>query len=110
MKETRMCAKCGRELPVDAFYKGSRKDGLDSYCKECRNEISKSRRSERGGQVEEKPKQPVVEPHLHKVFTDKDLAKYTPRQLMLELRARGYRGELAYEETIVHRISLSKLE
>ena len=104
-----MCSRCGRELPFDAFYKGGCKDGFDSYCKECRKEKNNIKKSKRGGQIEEMPKQPVVKPHLHKVFTDKDLAKYTPRQLMLELYARGYVGELEYKEVIIHRINIARL-
>ena len=30
------CSKCGRELPIDNFYKDNRaKDGLQCWCKEC---------------------------------------------------------------------------
>ncbi len=36
---TKVCHKCGRELPVSEFYKDkTRKDGLRPYCKECRKE------------------------------------------------------------------------
>ena len=34
------------------------------------------------------------------VFSNPDLARFTPRQLMEELRARGYTGELKYVQTI----------
>jgi len=34
---TKVCPKCGRELPLSEFNKDkSRKDGLNVYCKECR--------------------------------------------------------------------------
>lgn len=48
----------------------------------------------------------------YKIYTNRELAKFTPRELMLELKARGYVGELLYEEIIrkEHRINLSKLE
>ena len=40
--ETKVCPRCGRELPVTKFYKNkSRPDGLSSYCKECRKLKSK---------------------------------------------------------------------
>lgn len=35
--ETKVCKKCGRERPVEEFYKiPGNKDGLDGVCKECR--------------------------------------------------------------------------
>lgn len=50
--------------------------------------------------------------HMHKVYTHKDLARFTPRELMLELKARGYVGELLFVEVIrkEHRINIGKLE
>ena len=48
----------------------------------------------------------------YKVYTNRELAKFSPRDLMLELKARGYEGELLYREVKVteHRINLGKLE
>lgn len=38
VKETRACTKCEQVLPLDSFYKcAARKDGLQSYCKDCVN-------------------------------------------------------------------------
>ena len=37
---------------------------------------------------------------FRKVFTNPELAPFTPRQLMDELKARGYSGTLKYVETI----------
>lgn len=37
--ETKVCPKCGRELPLSDFYNDrSKKDGKESNCKECRKE------------------------------------------------------------------------
>lgn len=33
--ETKVCNKCGRELPLDKFSKGGDKDGLQKTCKDC---------------------------------------------------------------------------
>ncbi len=34
--ETKICSKCGRELPKTEFYRrSSSPDGLQPYCKEC---------------------------------------------------------------------------
>ena len=56
----------------------------------------------------EGPKKPIDESaqsvgdhRLHKIYTDKDLARFTPRQLVLELKARGYEGKLVFKEYIV---------
>lgn len=47
-KPTKTCARCGRELPRSAFYvKTSAKDGLESYCIECKKEDERERRARR---------------------------------------------------------------
>ena len=44
--KTKVCTKCGRELPLDAFSKkADTKDGLQYHCKECQREASKNRPS-----------------------------------------------------------------
>lgn len=41
--KTKKCSKCGRELPIDNFYKDNRtKDGLYSNCKECHSKYSQT--------------------------------------------------------------------
>lgn len=41
--ETKICKKCGKELPVDKFYKNkSQKDGFGYYCKDCVNAYKSS--------------------------------------------------------------------
>ena len=38
MEKLKKCSKCGRELPVSEFWKNaSTEDGLQTYCKACRN-------------------------------------------------------------------------
>lgn len=116
--ETKVCTKCGKELPVSEFHKNKySKDGLQYMCKACNAKSVKESRQRAKAKIE-KPVQPTVEPQvkepehvMHKVYTDPVLAKYSPRDLMLELKARGYEGELLYVEVIrkEHRISLGKL-
>ena len=78
--ETKKCPKCGRELPVSEFWKNaSKEDGLQEYFK--------------------KRSKPSAN-NLKKVFTNPELAKFTPRHLMDELKARGYTGELQYTQKI----------
>ena len=41
--KTKKCSKCGRELPIDNFYKDNRtKDGLYSNCKECHSKYQQT--------------------------------------------------------------------
>lgn len=40
--QTKKCTVCGRELPLDSFYKGSGKFGRQSRCIECDKEIHAS--------------------------------------------------------------------
>lgn len=80
--ETKKCNKYGRELPLSEFYKSSNtKDGLQRHCKDCAREYVKNKK-------------------IHKVYSNPELAKYTPRELMEELRSRGYTGELKFVQVI----------
>ena len=113
--ETKVCKKCGRELPISDFYTNSKaKDGLATYCKECSNvlsvEYARKRRARKKAEAKENER--VEFEKMYKIYTNRDLAKFTPRELMLELKARGYVGTLLYEEVIVnkHFIDLSKYE
>lgn len=86
--ETKKCSKCGRELPVSEFWKNITKDdGLQDYCKDCGKNYFKNRKAEPSSS-------------LKKVYSNPDLAKFTPKQLMEELKARGYSGELKYIQII----------
>lgn len=83
--QTKICARCGRTLSVAMFNKSSRSlDGLQSYCRDCQKEKSQERRAE-GENPKKMPER-----------CDPALAGFTPRQLINELRARGYRGEIFY--------------
>lgn len=40
---TKVCKKCGRELPISAFNKkASAKDGLQDMCRECHREYNRA--------------------------------------------------------------------
>jgi len=41
---TKVCTKCGTEQAVDAFAKGSGRDGLATHCKECNRAWSRADR------------------------------------------------------------------
>lgn len=87
--ETKICRICGEEKPIDAFSKNNQyKDGYDTRCKTCMNAYQQTLR--------EKLKTRVgVNNHGNPA-----LATFTPRELIEELRARGYKGTLEYTKTI----------
>lgn len=90
-KATKKCSICGKTLPLSAFYSNSSsKDGHHSCCKECYKQRNKK----------------FYEAAKEKLRTSR-LADFTPRELMEELRRRGYEGKLYYTE--VHTIELSKI-
>lgn len=113
--KTKVCKKCGRELPIENFYTNkSLKGGHDNTCKECKTAYTKewqkkNREKKKARKIEEER---VAFESKYKIYTCKELAPFTPRELMLELKARGYTGDLLYQEIKVteHRINLSKLE
>ena len=113
--KTKVCHKCGRELPLSEFHKkSSAKDGLQPLCKECSNKIASecAKRSREKKKAQKIENERIEFEKKYKIYTDKELAKFTPRELILELKARGYVGTLLYEEVIVnkHFIDLAKYE
>lgn len=100
MIETKVCRRCGRELPKGEFYVNNKsKDGLQTYCKDCKKEMSHkycmSRKHEKGDVAES-----TMARHsgrLFPVYTNPKLAEFKDRELMLELKARGFRWEYMLE-------------
>lgn len=112
---TKVCKCCGEELPVTSFYeKKSSADGYQTYCKSCQSKkMVKYARNRKAKEKARKVEEERVEfEKKYKIYTNRDLAKFTPRELMLELKARGYVGELLYVEVIrkEHRINLATFE
>ena len=113
--KTKVCRKCGQELPISEFTrKATAKDGLQCYCKTCNSKVATeyARKRRERKEAEKKENERIEFEKKYKVYTCKELAPFTPRELMLELKARGYEGELLYREVKVteHRINLSKRE
>ena len=88
--QTKVCKKCGRELPLEAFNKHSRsKDGLQPYCKECQAAMSKAAWDKRHAEgtaswkSKKAPAEPVAGP-------ERDIRIYNDQDLAQELRRRGY--------------------
>ena len=93
--ETKVCKSCGKELPITEFairgvrgHKGERK--ATDFCKSCMAEKVANGRNNAVNKV--------------KVMR---LSDFTPRELMTELKRRGYEGKLTYVET--HVIDLSTI-
>lgn len=85
--ETKICRICGEEKPITDFPKHPQyKDGHDTRCKSCTNAIQNARNHARK--------------ITHKEKGNPALAGFTPRELIEELRARGYNGVLEYTKTI----------
>ena len=89
------CSKCGRTLSLDNFYKRtSAKDGVQPYCKECHKASCKESYQKKNGKVIDSL---CRDGSLCKSYAHPELSKFTPRQLMEELKARGFRWEYMLE-------------
>lgn len=71
--ETKVCSKCGRELPISEFYAlKTSKDGLQSCCKKCHcastTEAARKRRERKRAEAEAAKTAPVIP-----TLTPKDL-------------------------------------
>lgn len=93
----RICKCCGRELPIEDFYKNG--FGVTSVCKECHTKRAKEGKEERK-RLKQQAVDAINARHLR-------LSDFTPRELMEELKRRGYDGKITY--TRVEEIDLSKL-
>lgn len=107
---TKVCPKCGRELPTSEFYGNKHnKDGLQDKCKDCQREWNREylRRKKEERRIEKLNPEDKVETEkvivdakehtMAKVYSEPELAKFTPRQLMAELKSRGYRWDYMLE-------------
>lgn len=98
-QETKVCKCCNRTLDISNFKKG--RWGYVSVCNEC----DKQHRAENRQARIDKAKQKVEDVRAEN--RQLCLADFTPRELMAELKRRGYDGTLTYVET--HTIDLSTL-
>lgn len=97
--EMKICKKCGRELPLEAFGKSSKSiDGLQDCCKDCVNQ------QQRDSYARRKAKEQGISTETPMGGGIDALRIFTPRQLLKELKSRGYvwtgmyvRREVPYE-------------
>lgn len=96
--ETKVCKCCGQEKPLSEF----RKSRLGTYntCNEC------VKKNQKNGHANKKlAEQKEIEIKNAKMMRLKD---FTPRELMAELKRRGYKFTMEYTET--HVISSKDIE
>jgi predicted HTH domain antitoxin len=100
------CSKCGRMLPKTSFNKNRKtKDGLQSECRECHAETMRRYHLKKAEEIkanessikEKETASKVQESKMIKVYSNVELAKFSPRQLMEELKARGFKWEYMLE-------------
>lgn len=81
---TKVCKKCGRELPAEAFNRHAKsRDGLQPYCRECQHETAKAGAAKAGRpkKAQQAPAPTIPNPSVTEI-PDHDLSQ--------ELRRRGY--------------------
>lgn len=86
--DVKLCSHCKKILPIHHFCKLG--NGYQSWCKECKKERYHSKKN-----TEYKTKD--KNEHIHKVYAHLELAKFTPRQLMEELKSRGFKWDYMLE-------------
>ena len=98
--ETKICKRCGRELPSTMFRTGMAHGTpfVVSICEDCMKERQREGRAKR--------KQQKALSHAEEVEQARNLRlrDFTPRELMEELNRRGYTGKLKFVE--VHEIDI----
>ena len=104
LTKTKVCPKCGRELPITEFaLNKTSKDGHVGQCKDCINAYQRERYALKKGKTLARAN---PNPALNPKFSDK-----TPRELQQELRelkeeliARGFNCEVKL--TYLHEINI----
>lgn len=79
---TKVCKCCGKELPLTEFRKNPSGEGYGNTCRKCiGDKVSKTK-------IESSAK-------------DERLINFTSRELIIELRNRGYKGKLTFTKEII---------
>lgn len=82
--ETKVCKVCRQELPLSEFKKSPFTTNGIATCNKCVNDkIKKTKLLNRA-----------------RSNSNSELAKFTPRELIEELKSRGYKGKLYVTRTI----------
>lgn len=86
---TTICKRCGQEKPLEEFY--NNRYGASQVCRECARKKRHETMAKR-----------------YAAQRASSLADYTPRELMAELKRRGYDGTFTFVET--HTIHLKDID
>ena len=82
--KTKVCKRCGRELPIHEFGRHARtKDGLQTYCRQCTSDAMKKARIKK-----------VAKPLNPSESGSSDLCFIRTEDLLSELKRRGFSGYL----------------
>lgn len=84
--QTKVCKSCGKELTIDKFRIYKKTGKSSNTCIEC---------------ITNRFRKTIELKKQHNDGSNPDLIKFTSRKLIAELRARGYKGELKYVQTII---------
>lgn len=85
---TSTCKRCGQEKPLEEFL--NNRHGVSQVCREC---------------ARKKRHETIAKRYVAQRASS--LADYTPRELISELKRRGYEGTITFTET--HVIDISKI-
>lgn len=99
---TKKCSCCGQELPVSEF-QTDRQGNPISVCKAC---MSKKRVE--GHERRKAERKNEAEAQIQALKTAR-LSQFTPRELMTELKRRGFEFQMKFTETVVRTISSADL-
>jgi len=98
MEETKKCKCCGRELPLSEFHKTG--FGLTSICKTC--VVKKQQEGRKARKQERNYEQEIADARKMR------LKDFTGRDLLEELKRRGYCGTILIPETRYKEVDISK--
>ena len=90
MEETRKCRVCGRELPLTNFARNA--FGHVGVCREC---VKKTRAARKSAKRDSK----TVYEKLQEAKSIR-LGEYQPRELLAELKRRGYKWDKMWVERV----------
>lgn len=105
---TRICSRCGRELPIERFKKIAK--GYRVVCDECEDAI-KAEKKDATDKVEMLLQYGTLDEILHLVqHKNDDLAAYEPRQLLEEIKRRGYKwSHMTCTYTVTQEVDYNKI-
>lgn len=102
--ETKICVCCGKVLPIENFGRNRQSsDGRMVTCKECTNKRYRENYRKRKSIVTPSASSTTAatKPKLDDNGRNPDLSKFHARELIAELKARGYKGEIFYVQKTV---------